>query len=355
MKVCLLAPANSVHTLKIAYSLKENGNDVFIISFHKPLSKDINALYLPPIIYPFGKFNYLLNIPKIKKIIEQYRPDILHAHYISSYGFVGSLLNYHPFIVSVWGSDIFDFPNKSVLHKYLVKYALKKADFVLSTSNIMAKETQKYTDKKIFVTPFGVDCEKFKPMPELKPKDKIIIGTIKALKPNYGIEYLIRAIPYVMGRNRDVLFVIGGDGSLRKYHEDLAYSLGVAEKVVFTGRIPQEQLPLYYGASDVVVVPSLQEAWGLVATEAMASARPVIASNVGGLREQVIDGFNGFLVPPRDCKAVADRILYFLENPSEIGKMGLNGRRLAEERFDIEKRIDKIIELYNSLIRGMRP
>jgi len=77
-------------------------------------------------------------------------------------------------------------------------------------------------------------------------------------------------------------------------------------------------MPYYYASSDIVLVPSLQESWGLIATEAMASAWPVIASNVGGLREQVIDGFNGFLVPPKSPKAIADRILYFLENPSEV-------------------------------------
>ncbi|MGC8870836.1 MAG: glycosyltransferase, partial [Brevinematia bacterium] len=115
MKICLLAPANSVHTLKIAYSLKESNNDVFIISFHKPRVKDLEILYIPPIMSPLGKLNYLLHIPKIKKILEQSHPDILHAHYVSSYGFVGSLLNYHPFIVSVWGSDIFNFPKKSFL------------------------------------------------------------------------------------------------------------------------------------------------------------------------------------------------------------------------------------------------
>jgi len=109
-------------------------------------------------------------------------------------------------------------------------------------------------------------------------------------------------------------------------------------------------MPYYYASSDIVVVPSLQESWGLIATEAMASGRPVIASSVGGLREQVVDGFNGFLVPPRDPRAIADRILYFLENPSEVERMGLNGRRLAEERFDVEKRVNKIIELYDSLI-----
>jgi glycosyltransferase involved in cell wall biosynthesis len=82
----------------------------------------------------------------------------------------------------------------------------------------------------------------------------------------------------------------------------------------------------------------------------MAGGKPGVASRVGGLPDQVIDGYNGFLVPPRDPKALADRIMYLLENPSEARRMGLNGRRLAEERFDIEKRIDKIIKVYDELV-----
>jgi glycosyltransferase involved in cell wall biosynthesis len=82
----------------------------------------------------------------------------------------------------------------------------------------------------------------------------------------------------------------------------------------------------------------------------MACGKPVVASRVGGLPDQVIDGYNGFLVPPRDPRALADRILHLLENPSEARRMGLNGRRLVEERFDIEKRVDKIVMLYKELV-----
>lgn len=88
----------------------------------------------------------------------------------------------------------------------------------------------------------------------------------------------------------------------------------------------------------------------MVATEAMACGKPVIASRVGGLPDQIVDGFNGFLVPPRNPKAIADRILYLLENPSEMRRMGLNGRVLAEREFDIEKRVDRVVRLYKALL-----
>lgn len=136
---------------------------------------------------------------------------------------------------------------------------------------------------------------------------------------------------------------------MRKYHEQLARKLDIKNNVIFTGRIPRVELPYYYAASDVVVVPSLQEAWSLVVTEAMASGKPVIGTNVGGIPDQIIDGYNGFLVPPRNPKSIAEKILWLYENQDQTKKMGMCGRKLVEEKFDINKRIDKILKLYKQL------
>ena len=119
--------------------------------------------------------------------------DILHAHYASSYGLLGALANFHPFILSIWGADIFSFPKKSFLHRYIFNFNLRVADKILSTSQIMAKEIKKYTNKEIIVTPFGIDINTFKPgnkVDKIKGEFDFIIGTIKGLEEIYGIEYL---------------------------------------------------------------------------------------------------------------------------------------------------------------------
>jgi len=355
MKICLLAPANSVHTLKIAYSLKESGNEVLIISFHKPLPEDIDALYFPPSVSPLGKLNYLLHVSNIKKITEQLHPDILHAHYISSYGFVGSLLNYHPFIVSVWGSDIFDFPKRSFLHKYLVKYALKKADFVLSTSSIMAEETKKYTDKEVFVTPFGVDCEKFKPMPELKPKDKIIIGTIKALKPKYGIEYLIRAFKILVDKypSLPLELYIGGEGYLKEELEKLVRSLNIEDKVRFIGFIPHDEVPRYFNMFTVSVSVSESESFGVAVLEAEACGVPVVVSNIGGLPEVVKDGETGFIVPPKNPEATANAIEKILLDEELRRKLSVNARNFVLDKYNWKGNFKLITEIYKEAIEEL--
>jgi glycosyltransferase involved in cell wall biosynthesis len=306
-------------------------------------------------------------------LMKKLSPNILHAHFAYPEGWVArlavrSLKRKIPFVVTLHGYDILTEPHSGYgirLNKrydLLVRKVLEEADAVIVASKAVYEETEKITSgsDKLHLIHNGVDLQKFNPSidgTEVKrlynAENKNVVFTLRHHEPKYGIAYLILAAKIVLKHKRDTVFIIGGDGSLRNYHMKLAKQLGIGDHVFFPGRIFQEEVPKYYAASDVVAVPSLQEAWGLVATEAMACGKPVVATKVGGLPDQVIEGFNGFLVQPRDPKALADRIIYLLENPPEARRMGLNGRRLAEDKFDIERRIDKILELYRMLIEDV--
>jgi len=355
IRVCLLAPANSVHTRKIAYSLIKNGYDVLIVSFHQYNGKDLPVSYVSPVWSSFGKLNYVLNTNRVKRAVEDFNPDILHAHYVSSYGFVGSLLDFHPYVVSVWGSDIFDFPKTSFFHRHLVKRALQKADFILSTSNMMALETHKYTNKEVFVTPFGVDCEVFRPMPELKPKDRIVIGTIKALKPKYGVEYLIRAFKILSDKHPDMPLElwIGGDGYLRQELDELSQALGIGHKVKFLGFIPHEDVPRYFNAFTVSVSVSVSESesFGVAVVEAEACGIPVVVSNVGGLPEVVKDGETGFIVPPMNAEATAEAIEKILLDDELRERLSVNARNFVLENYNWNDNLRLITSIYNQALR----
>ncbi|MCC6004886.1 MAG: glycosyltransferase [Thermofilum sp.] len=319
---------------------------------------------------PFSLYSELLYSKHIEEHIKRLEPDLLHAHFAYPEGWAVYLAKVGlrqriPLVVTLHGYDILVEQSVgygirlSKRYEALVKKVLNAADAVIVASRAVFDEAASLVKDlgKIHLVPNGVDTKRFNPKlngdiirNRLSIEDKQIIFTVRHHSPRYGISYLLLAAKLILNKRRDAVFVIGGDGPLLDYHKNLTRRLGISSHVFFTGRIPQEELPLYYAASDVVVVPSLQEAWGLVATEAMACGKPVVASRVGGLPDQVIDGYNGFLVPPRDPKALADRILYLLENPSEARRMGLNGRRLAEERLDIEKRVDKIVKLYKEIV-----
>lgn len=325
------------------------------------LSRNLSRIYLESL--------YALSV---SRVIEKYDVDLIHAHFAYPEGFVGVLAREkikRPLIVTIHGYDLLTEPSIGYglrLHKHydlIIRSVLKKADAIILASKALYMEASRILSNneigKIHLIPNGVDVNKFNPSIDgseikrlYKAEGKYIVFTARYHRSVYGIAYLIMAAKLVISKRKDVIFIIGGDGPLLNYHKELAGKLGVKDYIVFTGAIPRDIIPKYYAASDIVVVPSLQESWGLVATEAMACGKPVIASNVGGLPDQIIDGFNGFLVPPRSPKAIADKILYLLENPSEARRIGRNGRMLAEEKYDIEKRVDKIIEIYKKLLEN---
>jgi len=363
MRILLLSNPNSAHTIKWAKSLAAEGIDTFIFGLGDfsvidyETIKNIKVHVLNETVTrnegALIKVKYLKALPLIKKIISEFKPDIVHAHYASSYGTVGALSGFHPFILSVWGSDVFNFPHKSFLHRRILKYNLKKADQILSTSNVMAKETKLYTDKNIEVTPFGVDMEQFSPAftkEELYDKDDIVIGTIKTLEEKYGIEYLIRAFEIVKNKHLNLplkLLIVGG-GSLEKRLKALTVELDIEDAVIFTGNVPFVDVPKYQNMLSISVSVSIvnSESFGVAVIEASSCAKPVVVSNVGGLPEVVSDGVSGFVVAPRNAAETAKAIERLVLNKDLRTRMGKNGRERVKELYKWDDNVKQMISIY---------
>jgi glycosyltransferase involved in cell wall biosynthesis len=315
----------------------------------------------------YGEMRYA---NQIRKVLQTTKPDILHAHFAYPEGWTAYLAKTSsshklPLVVTLHGYDILTEPTCNygirLYRQYdaLVKKVLNNADAIIVPSTAIYREAQKIVKNpdKVHLIYNGVDTTRFHPsLDGEKIRDqydlhgKFVVFTVRHHACKYGLEYLIRSAPIVLKKRNDVVYIIGGDGPLRPHLTNLAKALGVEKHIIFTGRIPSDQLPSYYAASDVVVVPSLQEGWGLVVTEAMATGKPVIGTKVGGIPDQIIDGYNGFLVPPRDPEAIAQKILYISENPEKTKEMGKKARQLAEEKFNIEIRVKKIVTLYKELL-----
>lgn len=366
MKLLLLSDPNSPHTIKWAKSLAQNGIDIVIFGLGDLMVRDydgfanIKVQTLNMVISQFdnvwlSKLKYLKALPVVKNLILDFKPDIVHAHYATSYGLLGALSGFHPFIVSVWGSDVFTFPLKSPIHKMMLKYNLQKADKILSTSHVMAKETNLYTDKEIEVTPFGIDMEQFKPMDieSLFDKNDIVIGTVKTLEEKYGIEYLIRAFKIVSDKYQKLplkLLIVGG-GSLESSLKSLVKELKIEDKTVFTGKVPFTDVPKYHNMLSVSVSVSVSnsESFGVAIIEASSCGKPVVVSNVGGLPEVVEDGVSGFVVPPRDPKATAEAIEKFVLDESLREQIGQNGRERVKRLYNWDDNVKQMIRIYEEL------
>jgi L-malate glycosyltransferase len=271
---------------------------------------------------------------------------------------LGSLAAPSPYVLSVWGSDIYEYPRRSSLHAQLLRFNLGRADYICSTSLAMARETQRYTSKPVTVTPFGVDCEVFTPKPgrEAREQRPLVIGTVKTLDQPYGVEYLIRAFASVAERytERDVRLVIAGDGPLRSSLEDLARQLRVSHRVDFLGQIPQATVPTVLRSFDIFAALSLRESFGVAVLEASACGIPVVASNVDGLPEVVEDGVTGFLVPPSDPSTAAAALLRLLSDRKLREEMGVAGRSFVLDRYEWERTAKTMDDLYEKALGSER-
>ena len=290
-------------------------------------------------------------MPQIKKLLEKLQPDIMHAHFASSYGFFAALSNYNPFFLSVWGFDTITFPKKSFIHKLLIKYTLKKADIIFATSKFLAEKTAKYTNKKQIITPFGVDTDIFKPDVSLK-SDKFIFGTVKALETKYGIDYLLKAVSLIKNKLTNWELWIAGTGSKKDNLVKLAKSLDIKENVKFLGRIPNNQVPKLLQKMHLFTVTSVWEceSFGVAAVEAEATGLPVIASDIGGLSEVIVDGVTGFHVEPRNIEEIAKKILYLYENKKVREKLGVQARENVIKKYVWKNNAQIMLDEYKRLL-----
>jgi glycosyltransferase involved in cell wall biosynthesis len=179
-------------------------------------------------------------------------------------------------------------------------------------------------------------------------KDAILVGAIGRLVWQKGFEFLIRCLQQVVKAHREIKVIFVGDGPLRSNLEELSLSLEVKGITIFTGF--RSDIKDLLSAVDIVVVPSLREGFPMVTLEAMAMAKPIIATTIDGIMEQISDGVEGLLVPPKDSVALATAINKMIENTELAHSLGSAARKRLEREFTVEKMIDETEEVYRSLL-----
>jgi len=206
----------------------------------------------------------------------------------------------------------------------------------------------------------GVDLERYdhqEPCCTLREEysmvaDAQIVGIVARLEPEKGHATLLEAWPLVLRSCPDAYLLVVGEGSRCDALREQAESLGVAHRVIFTGR--REDVPAVTAALDVAVLPSYREAQGLSILEAMALGRPVVASDVGGIPEMIVDGVSGLLVPPHEPAPLAAAIVRLLRDHQLADMIGRAGHDLVHGRFCLEQMIAAVEDIYEEGARAGR-
>ncbi len=362
MRILLLSDTYSEHTEKWALGLAANGIEVGLFSFNKASypwyqdKKNITVLFEPvEKLDTTGKLSYLKFVNSLKQAINQFKPDLVHAHYASSYGLIGALSKFHPFVISAWGTDVMKFPQKNMINKTILKYNLRMADAICATSHTIKEFLNPVTNKPVQVIPFGVDVTEFckKEVNSLFDKNTFVVGCIKALEELYNIDVLIKAFASLKQKypEKTLKLLIIGEGSQMEYLKKLTADLSMSNDVVFTGRIAFSEVATYFNMLDVLVNISDYESFGVSVIEAMACEKPVVATNTGGLKEIIENGNFGSLVEIGDVDQTAAEIEKYMLNESLKQEVGKAAREKVIQKYNWNNNIQQMISVYNQLLK----
>jgi glycosyltransferase involved in cell wall biosynthesis len=358
MKLCFLAGADSVHSYKWVKYFAERGHQVSWLTLPQNQFGGIKNTEIR-VLKSFGikQLNVVFNALTVKDTIAGIAPDVFHAHYAGVNGILGALSGFHPFVLTVWGSDILI--NAQIgIFKPVIKKVLAKADLVTCDAEMMKEELIKLgvPESKIRIIYFGVDTEKFTPGPkdekiikELNLKNYLSVISLRNFEPIYSLETLIKAIPLVLTEVSNAKFIIAGKGSQEKKLKALAESFGCSKNIEFVGWIPQDELPRYLRTADICVSTSLSDSTSVSLLEAMASGLIPVVTEVGENRQILADGRNGLLVPVRDYLRLAEKIIFSLKDDRSRAKLKDTNRKMIEEKYNFRKEMEKMQKIYSQL------
>ncbi|MDI6896449.1 glycosyltransferase family 4 protein [Methanocella conradii] len=231
------------------------------------------------------------------------------------------------------------------------------ADRIIAVSEWVKHDIEKYhiDGRKIVTIHNGINVGSFKPTSAMSVRRRygiegpmlLFVGRMITQK---GVPYLIEAMPMVLAKHPDAKLLLVGRGSSLEKLKRKVNAMGLEKSVIFSGYMGEEDLKEAYGTCDIFVLPSVWEVLPIAILEAMSSSRPVVCTNAGGNAELVKDGVNGYVVPMRDPRALAEKVNALLDDPEKMRAMGRAGRRLAEEEFDWKLIAARTKEVYEDLL-----
>jgi len=325
----------------------------------------------------FGKES----LEKFRELNEENRFDIVHSQSFVAWSVIEYLKREEiPLVTTVHGTSISDLitfwrvnrvcPQMPIaMLKLLYNFlafdlpVIRSSRIVIAVSDTIKKHLVRFTLKdsnSIVVIPNGVDVSRFHPSIQtdsIKRKygltGKRVILSVGRVDKEKGIQFVIRALPNILKRVKDVKLWILGSGSYSQALKNLVRKLNLQDKVLFTPYISDEELPRCYNACDLFVMPTIRlESFGLVLAEAMACEKPVIASRIGGVPDVIQDGIDGILVSPGDINSIYKQIVTILNDQILARKVANNARRSACSNFSVQEMVNHTLEVYEMVLMG---
>jgi glycosyltransferase involved in cell wall biosynthesis len=343
---------------KYEISLASHPNDEFLQAIHGP------QIHFFPADFS-KRLNFSL-VPRLTKIIKENNIEIVHGQGTRAefYARLASRLAGKSKYVSTIAMPVEGFdvgPVRKKIYSLFDRFSEKFVDRFLVVSDVLRDKMIRghgIPAEKVIRIYNGIEIDHYMPQNQNGSREKIrqefdvgkdtlLIGAIGRLVWQKGFDYLISAVPGIFETSSRTKMLLVGDGPLRDELEALAAKLKVEEYIIFAGF--RSDIRDILSAIDVLVVPSLLEGFPMITLEGMAMAKPIIATRIDGIKEQIVDGESGILIPPKDPDAI-NQAIFRLSTDKELAQdLGLEARRRVENEFTVKRMISETEKVYHSL------
>lgn len=346
-----------------ATGLVKRGHQVrLILEPGSPIWEKANRTGLPVEAVPMRRLRYPSAVMAFRRIICRDQPQILHVNssrdsWIGA--FAARLVPGRPKVVRT--RHISTPLNKNLTTRILYRHLV---DRVIVTGGELTRRAMVERDglkpNRVTAFPIGIDLDEFRPAPPSRdlrmelglPPEHRLVGLISYLRAYKGHEYFIAAASQILARAKDVTFVIVGEGPEEPAIRARIAELGLTRQVKMLGF--REDLLNVFRSLDIFVIPSVEgDTIPQVLMQALAVGLPVVSTTVGSIPDVVQDGQTGFVVPPRNSAALADRIQVLLDDPDLRRSLGVRGRALVESRYSLVRMLDRLEDVYRGLLEGL--
>ena len=386
INICHIGWAHSIHVERLMSWLARKGHDISIITNSPKVIQGVKVLDIrrkpdnrsrweryKDLQFNIGWIQNLHQIARIRKMVDEISPDIVHSHSLWYPGYLGVYITGYPFVITVLDGDVLwtkkDIGRKlSIYDKYRTKRALRKADLVTGESEVLINAVIKHgvNRNKVFVSRnYGVYLDKFNCNDHMSlirrnlnlPKSFKIVLSPRNTGDMYNLDKIMKAIPMVTSKVKDVYFVFiwhGDNPDKEKELTNLASKLGVLGKIKIVGFVNHDKVALYHKASDVMVSVSQYDSGPVALKESMACGNVPVISDLPSVREWIKDGWNGILVDPNNVDQIADSIIKLLENDQMRKTFADRNWKLIQEKGDQEYWMGRMEGLYYELLKQKR-
>lgn len=338
MKICFLAAASSIHTKRWAEYFIKRGDDVHILTFHPadiPFGKiyNLRSYFIKPRL--MGRnWQYLLSLREIRYLLRKIRPNLVNAHYLTSYGLLAALSGLRPLVITVHGSDIKIAPHKNFIYRNLAKFALRQADLIFSVAEHISKDIYDYgiDRQKVVTIQYGICPHIFNLTSRYNSSYELV--TTRHLNPVSNYRTIIDSMAIIKVRRPQTKLLIIGDGVLRNQLFAYAKSLDLQKNIVFLGEVSQEEVARRLKGARIYISVSHSDGTPLSVLEAMACGTIPIVSDIPANREWISEGKNGFYVDKNSPQDIAEKVLDVLSMDNDmLDKISLENLDLISQRM----------------------